>query len=157
VSIFINKETNVGLDQYAYVAARAGQNAEWWDGAELDPETRAYHNAKVTKPRELAYWRKHPNLQGWMEQLWLRKNKPNGSSGQEESWGSGFNGIELELTLEDLNELETVIKEHQLPKTVGFFFGHDSDQHYYQQDLEFVRQARAELFMGLKVFYNSSW
>ena len=24
-------------------------------------------------------------------------------------------------------------------------------------DLEFIKNARTELFMGLKVFYNSSW
>ena len=26
---------------------------------------------------ELAYWRKHPNLHGWMEKLWESKGKPN--------------------------------------------------------------------------------
>ena len=54
-------------------------------------------------------------------------------------------------------ELELAVKKRRLPATQGFFFGGDADQHYYQQDLEFIRQARAELFMGLKVFYNSSW
>ena len=147
----------MGLDQYAYVAARAGQNSEWWDGAELDPDTRDYRNAKVTKPRELAYWRKHPNLQGWMESLWKRKMHEANQEIRESEWGSGFNGIELELTLADLDELELAVKKRRLPATQGFFFGGDADQHYYQQDLEFIRQARAELFMGLKVFYNSSW
>jgi hypothetical protein len=28
---------------------------------------------------------------------------------------------------------------------------------YREQDLAFVREARADLFMGLRVFYNSSW
>jgi hypothetical protein len=41
--------------------------------------------------------------------------------------------------------------------TTGFFFGNASDDYYREQDLEFVRQARAELFLGLRVFYNSSW
>jgi hypothetical protein len=44
-----------------------------------------------------------------------------------------------------------------LPETKGFFFGEDSDEHYLKQDLEFIKQARAELFCGFKVFYNSSW
>ena len=147
----------MGLDQYAYVAARAGQNSEWWDGAELDPDTRDYRNAKVTKPRELAYWRKHPNLQGWMESLWKRRMHESNQEIPEGAFGSGFNGIELELTLADLDELELAVKKRRLPATQGFFFGGDADQHYYQQDLEFIRQARAELFMGLKVFYSSSW
>jgi len=146
----------VGLDQYAYVAARAGQRAEYWDGAELDQYGKSV-NTKVSEPRELAYWRKHPNLQGWMESLWKRRMHESNQDIDESEWGSAFNGIELELTMEDLDELERVIKKRQLPKTQGFFFGNDSDQHYYQHDLEFIQQARAELFMGLKVFYNSSW
>jgi len=147
----------VGLDQYAYVAARAGQREEWWDGAELDPITRDYANPKVTKPRELAYWRKHPNLQGWMESRWKQKMHEANQELPESQWDSSFNGIELELTAADLDALEQAVKKRRLPKTVGFFFGEDSDQHYYEHDLEFIKNARAELFMGLKVFYNSSW
>jgi hypothetical protein len=146
----------VGLDQYAYVAARAGQRAEYWDGAELDQYGKAV-NTKVSEPRELAYWRKHPNLQGWMESLWKKKMHEANKELPESEWDSSFNGIELELTAEDLDALERAVKKHQLPKTSGFFFGNDSDQHYYQNDLEFIKNARAELFMGLKVFYNSSW
>lgn len=147
----------MGLDQYAYVTARAGQNAEWWDGAELDSDTRDYRNDAVTKPRELAYWRKHPNLQGWMESLWKRRLHEANHDIPESAFGSGFNGVELELTLADLDELELAVKQCRMPSTQGFFFGDNADQHYYQQDLEFIRLARAELFMGLKVFYNSSW
>ena len=147
----------MGLDQYAYVAAREGQNAEWWDGAELDPDTRDYRNAKITKPRELAYWRKHPNLQGWMESLWKRRMHESNQEIPESEWGSSFNGIELELTMEDLDALERAVTHGQLPATQGFFFGDNSNQHYFNQDLEFIQQARAELFLGLKVFYNSSW
>ena len=146
----------MGLDQYAYVAARAGQRAEYWDGAELDQYGKAV-NTKVSEPRELAYWRKHPNLQGWMESLWKKKMHEANKELPESEWDSSFNGIELELTAEDLDALERAVKKHQLPKTSGFFFGNDSDQHYYQHDLEFINKARAELFMGLKVFYNSSW
>jgi hypothetical protein len=146
----------VGLDQYAYVAARAGQRADYWDGAELDQYGKSV-NTKVSEPRELAYWRKHPNLQGWMESLWKKKMHEANQELPESQWDSSFNGIELELTAEDLDALERAVKKHQLPKTSGFFFGNDSDQHYYQHDLEFIKNARAELFMGLKVFYNSSW
>ena len=148
----------MGLDQYAYVAARAGQNTEWWDGAELDPDTRDYRNAKVTKPRELAYWRKHPNLQGWMEQLWISKGRPGAhGTGQDNEYDVSFNCIELELTWQDIDDLEKTVKKRKLPSTQGFFFGNDADQCYYDQDLEFIKNARAELFLGLKVFYNSSW
>lgn len=148
----------MGLDQYAYVAACAGQNTEWWDGAELDPDTRDYRNSKLDKPRELAYWRKHPNLQGWMEHLWHKKRNTEGNPVVEDADDMGtFNGVELELTWQDIDELEKAVKKRKLPSTQGFFFGNDADQHYYDQDLEFIKNARAELFLGLKVFYNSSW
>jgi hypothetical protein len=68
-----------------------------------------------------------------------------------------FNGVELELTWEDLDALEQDINSGQLPNTRGFFFGENSDDYYREQDLAFIKQARAELFSGLKVFYNSSW
>ena len=136
----------MGLDQYAYVAAKAGQQTEFYDTAVYDEDIKAYANANVPKPREIAYWRKHPNLQGWMQRLWESK----GNSGD-------FNGDELELTWEDLDELERAVTHGQLPATKGFFFGDDSDEHYREKDLRFIKEARAELFMGLKVFYNSSW
>lgn len=113
---------------YAYTAARA--DSEWGSGDQ----------------RELAYWRKHPNLHGWMRELWVAKG-----------YDGDFNGDELELTWEDLDALEYDIQNGELPRTTGFFFGNDSDNYYREQDLEFIRKARAELFTGLKVFYNSSW
>ena len=136
----------MGLDQYAYVAAKAGQQTEFYDTAVYDENIKAYANPTVAKPREIAYWRKHPNLHGWMQRLWESK----GNSGD-------FNGDELELTWEDLDELERAVTHGQLPATKGFFFGDDSDEHYRENDLQFIKEARAELFMGLKVFYNSSW
>ena len=122
----------MGLDQYAYVAAKA---EAWQDGS---------------TPRELAYWRKHPNLHGWMENLWRSRNT-------DPMLDPAFNGIEVELTWADIDQLEDDIKNKRLPATSGFFFGTDSDDHYQQDDLAFVRKARAELFIGLRVFYNSSW
>jgi hypothetical protein len=142
----------MGLDMYAYVASRKGQQDEFNQTAELDATTNEFVSETVTKPVELAYWRKHPNLHGWMEQLWESKGRPRQSVG----WPI-FNGIELELTWDDLDNLEHAIRHGKLPDTEGFFFGKPSDNHYYEQDLEFVNNAKAEVFLGLKVFYNSSW
>lgn len=118
----------MGLDQYAY--CRGKQEGSWEDS------------------RKIAYWRKHPNLQGWMHRLWESR----GNSGD-------FNGDELELTWKDLEQLEKDIKQGTVAglETSGFFFGNPSDDYYNETDLEFIKNARAELFMGLKVFYNSSW
>ena len=135
---------------YAYVAAKEGQQREFYESAEFDDDAKDFVNKTVEQPREIAYWRKHPNLHGWMEQLWKSRNGGNGDS-------ATFNGIELELTWEDLEVLELDIIAGTLPGTSGFFFGNDADDHYKEQDLKFVRDARAELFCGLKVFYNISW
>ena len=140
----------MGLDMYAYAATRAGQQREFYEDAEFKDGD--YVNAAVPQPREIAYWRKHPNLHGWMEQCWNNKGRPGSAHPM-----SDFNGIELELTYDDLERLELDIIAGTLPGTTGFFFGSNADEHYQEQDLEFIRNARAELFMGLRVFYNSSW
>ena len=148
---------------YAYVAARAGAQAEFSEGAIWDKETGAMINPTVTEPREIAYWRKHPNLHGWMQQLWVRKTNERLGPSDEPGWWSDpdrageFNGVELELTWDDLEQLEQDIRDKNLPGTSGFFFGNDADDHYREHDLKFVREAKAEAFLGLKVFYNSSW
>jgi hypothetical protein len=150
----------MGLDMYAYVSQKAGQQNEYYEGAEFDPESKDYVNKQVSKPRELAYWRKHPNLHGWMEQLWRNKKysvQSTDASTAPNADSDVFNGIELELTWEDLDELERTVTHKQLPSTSGFFFGDEKDEHYYDSDLAFIRNAKAELFLGLKVFYNSSW
>jgi hypothetical protein len=126
----------VGLDQYAYIASKA--NTEYGDDSRQD----------------VAYWRKHPNLQGWMEQLWVQKGKP-GTIYPD----AIFNNIELELTWEDIDELEKDIRTDIMAKlnTTGCCFGNPSDDYYREEDLNFCVNAKAELFLGRKVFYNSSW
>ena len=136
----------MGLDMYAYAAERAGQYQEFWETAQAAEGTMEFVSATVTKPREIAYWRKHPNLHGWFQAEW----ESEGNSGS-------FNGDELEITWDMLERLEYDVINGELPQTQGFFFGNNSDADYYNDDLEFIRNARSELFMGLKVFYNSSW
>ena len=148
-----NLENRMGLDQYAYVAAQNGEWDKYW----------ADNDTSLSKPREIAYWRKHPNLQGWMERLWYNKiNVPiyEGNRFEQNNYPyHSFNGVELELTWEDLNALEQDIRNGKMSKldTKGFFFGNPSDDYYRQQDLQFIADAKAELILGLKVFYNSSW
>jgi hypothetical protein len=122
----------MGLDMYAYIASKADTDYD------------------DTSRQEIAYWRKHPNLHGWMEQLWQKKNPEDMSS---------FNGVEIELTWDDIDMLEKDIKSGVVAglDTKGFFFGKPSDDHYYETDLKFCIDAKAECFLGRKVFYNSSW
>ena len=139
----------MGLDQYA--TARKGEPRkvpQTWTTTDADgneEEVVEYYN-EWEDSKELACWRKHPNLQGWMEDLWIEK----GNSGE-------FNCVDLELTLGDLEALEESLDNEALPETTGFFFGTDSSIHYAEQDREFIVQARAAIKQGYTVVYSSWW
>ena len=62
----------MGLDQYAY--AKTSEDSE--------------------EQEELAYWRKHNRLHGWMEDLYRDK----GNAVEHEAFGNSFNCVEVELT-----------------------------------------------------------
>ena len=83
----------MGLDQYGI--ARKGEPQTGEDGY-------TFYEDEM----ELAYWRKHPNLQGWMEELYHKK----GGEGE-------FNCVDLELALEDLEWLEDALDHEELPET----------------------------------------
>lgn len=123
----------MGLDQYAYAVD------------------------KDNNKTEICYWRKHPNLQGWMENLWDNKGRPNAHEDKDIAGLSDFNCVPLELTKEDLDSLEQALESNNLPQTTGFFFGNDSDDTYRQQDVEFIQAARNALDNGNKVVYDSWW
>tara|TARA_Y100001970_G_C13456580_1_gene473011 strand:- start:68 stop:487 length:420 start_codon:yes stop_codon:yes gene_type:complete len=139
----------MGLDQYA--TARKGEprtvKSEYTYTDQDGVEKEGFEEyLEWDDTIELASWRKHPNLQGWMEELWYEK----GGEGQ-------FNCVDLELTLDDLNALEATLDEEALPETSGFFFGDNADDHYAEADREFIVQARAAIKQGYKVIYSSWW
>ena len=101
---------------------------------------------KYESEYSISDWLKHPNLQGWMQNLWESR----GNEGQ-------FNNLEVELGLAELHWLEADIKDGDLPRTTGFFFGENSDERHKEQDLEFVRDARVAIADGYTVLYYSSW
>ncbi len=118
----------------------------------------------------LAEWRKHPNLQGWMERLW-RKRKYGDAANPDPITGEGysnqtylgdpFNQEEVELTLDDIERLRLDIQNKTLNgghgDTTGFFFGDSSDEYYRETDIEFCDKAKAALNKGCKVIYYSWW
>ena len=139
----------MGLDQYA--TARKGEprivKSEYTYTDQDGVEKEGFDEyLEWDDSMELANWRKHPNLQGWMEELWHEK----GGEGE-------FNCVDLELTLEDLDALETTLDEEELPETAGFFFGDNADSHYAETDREFIVQARAAIKQGYTVVYSSWW
>jgi hypothetical protein len=124
----------MGLDMYARTA---GAN-DFISPVELKKDV-------VTE--EIHYWRKHHDLHGWMKALYLRKG------GNKE-----FNCEIVELTMEDLLELEMTIKENLLPQTIGFFFGNNPpDEESVENDMNFIEKARDAIKNGRKVYYDSWW
>jgi len=122
----------MGLDQYAKVVKREYNN-------ETLTET-------ITKT-EICYWRKHNALHGWMENLYESK----GGEGE-------FNCVNLNLTSEDLEELEEDVVDKDLPETKGFFFGEDTREcdHQKLETLKFLSKAKKALSQGNEVEY-SAW
>jgi hypothetical protein len=95
---------------------------------------------------DLHYWRKHPNLHGWMEMLYRAKG------GAREH----FNCATVRLGPDDLDALEAAVRDDTLPETSGFFFG-ASDGSERDDDLAFVAKARAAFAEGKAVYYDSWW
>jgi hypothetical protein len=125
-----NKENKMGLDMYAYI-------------------TRAPVGAvDFTAPgdtQEIAYWRKHPNLHGWMEALYYRKGGV-----------QAFNCTNVRLDAVDLDALEAALDHEGLPHTTGFFFGETRPEEA-ELDRSFIARAREALAAGYAVFYDSWW
>lgn len=126
----------MGLDQYAYTG-----------------KTRKTENK--TDYVEIAYWRKHNRLEGFMKNLWIEKGRPDASK----EYPDDFNCIMIELSPDDIDRLDEDNFNDTLPDTQGFFFGSDSqgDDYKKQDTLRFISRARDAFTEGLKVFYSSNW
>lgn len=127
----------MGLDQYAFkVKAKPGKSIDF-DRDFLDGEEHI----------QIHYWRKHPNLHGWMRQLHREK----GGEGE-------FNCQQVELTQSDIDNLANSILEGKLPDTGGFFFGQSmKDREEENDDLEFCKKASEAIKEGYTVYYDSWW
>jgi hypothetical protein len=121
----------MGLDMFAHTITEK-------PASEVDFETENHE--------QLHYWRKHPDLHGWMEQLYREKGGA----------AASFNCVRMVLTAPDLDRLEADIKESRLPDTQGFFFG-ESDGSETTDDLRFIGKTRTAIQSGLTVYYTSWW
>ena len=106
------------------------------------------------EPIQFADWRKHNRLQGFMQELYDKKNGADADN---------FNCVPLYLSKEELDMLQKQIETRTLPQTEGFFFGDDSYTWEGEQndmkayDLKFVKDAKDWLDKGYKVFYECWW
>jgi hypothetical protein len=96
---------------------------------------------------ELGYWRKHPDLHGFIVQTF--------ADGADECQT-------IELSAEDIATIIKAVEDKALPHTEGFFFG-ESDGSETEEDLVIFRQALAWLALpkqddlGRYVEYRASW
>lgn len=136
----------MGLDQFSYRIKKGFITKPVDFSTEKYNEETEEHEVLCDK-EELHYWRKHPNLQGWMENLYYEKD------GESES----FNCVNVQLTWEDLEQLEKDIKEDNLPETQGFFFGGNSDEEYKEETLDWIERSLESIKDGYDVYYSSWW
>lgn len=125
----------MGLDMYAYAVSKRDALND-------------FEMAQGSEKEELQYWRKHHDLHGWMEKLYRDKG------GDAES----FNCIPVQLTVDDLDDLQQAILDDNLPRTSGFFFGDNPpDLETMREDLIFVQKCRMAIKEGKVVYYDSWW
>ena len=98
------------------------------------------------------YWRKNPDLHGWMEELWEQKNEDFVVNNPDVQ----FNTVYLELTDDDLNDLESANESETLPETTGFFFG-TSDASDKESNRSFIETARQAIKDEYRIYYYSWW
>jgi len=126
----------MGLDQFAYkTKVKPSKSVDFQDEVYKDEVER----------EEIHYWRKHPNIHGFMEELYLEKG------GESE-----FNCRPVELTQEDIDRLAESVLGGGLPETSGFFFGKSFGDEE-NDDLEFCKLASEAIKEGYTVFYDSWW
>jgi hypothetical protein len=101
-----------------------------------------------SKTLELGYWRKHPNLHGYIVQTFA---------------GGKDKCQEIDLGVPQLRAIIAAVKAQQLPDTTGFFFGvSDSSQERMEEDIAIFEKALAWLEAdepGVVRFikYRASW
>ncbi|MFD0894735.1 hypothetical protein ACFQ5Q_13985 [Luteolibacter ambystomatis] len=99
-----------------------------------------------SKNFELGYWRKHPDLHGFIVE--------NFSDGEDDC-------RPIYLDEDDLAQLVLAVREGRLPKTTGFFFGESTnDAEQRAEDIEILTKAIAWLQANdwrRHVYYQASW
>lgn len=133
----------MGLDMY--LDGRKWHRQDW-EKPENDPKQDGHRIRETVL--ELGYWRKHPNLHGYIVQTF--------ADGKDECQ-------DIELTAEQLRQIIAAVKAGKLPVTTGFFFGH-SDGTETPEDLRLLEGAIAwledksqEEKEWRSVIYHASW
>jgi hypothetical protein len=114
----------MGLDMYL-----TGRKYFWHNYQHRDTERREDDKRVKSLDVELAYWRKHPDLHGYIVSAF--------ADGKDDC-------REIELSADELREIIRAVKGKRLPKTTGFFFG-ESDGSERERDIKIFEEALAWL------------
>jgi hypothetical protein len=130
----------MGLDQYGWACDH--------------PITKDDYKADDYERDGNFYWRKHAKLHEFMIEI----AQKNGTLRNSED----FNCDPLELSLEDILNLRTRVKEESLPESEGgMFWGHqfqDEQVTYYKDgDVTFCDWAEQQIKKGRHVYYDCWW
>ena len=127
----------MGLDMYL-------EGERYASRYEARPQQDGFPVSKIVL--EIGYWRKHPNLHGYIVQTFAEGNDER---------------QRLSLGAADCRKISEAILEDELPPTTGFFFG-DSDWH--KEDKEDNAKMFSDAAQWLDdvdwtraVFYRASW
>ena len=132
----------MGLDMYLTGEKYLPTN---WDKPE-DNVTEDGFRLK-SKELQLGYWRKHPNLHGYIVNTFA---------------GGNDNPCQrIELSANSMRQIIEAVKNKDLPHTEGFFFG-ESDGSEDEETIEIFTKAIAWLEtkednVWRSVFYTASW
>ena len=121
----------MGLDMYIRI-----------DDPTYDEDAVPFDYAKY-KSYELAYWRKHPNLHGFIVQTF--------ADGADECQNIPLDAVKVETIL-------AASEADDLPETEGFFFGSSQPEHKAdtkEQLLKVLAWLKAN--PGKAIYYRASW
>lgn len=135
----------MGLDMY--LRGRKLMTQRYVGDKEKAPKMDGFFISEVEL--ELGYWRKHPNLHGFIVQTFAKGND---------------NCQQIDLSAEDLRRIITGIEARLLPHTQGFFFGtsagtkeeQDEDLAVFRAALEWVTAEDPDKNWR-SVYYQASW
>ena len=116
------------LDQYAYKTKQ-----------QFSSDVFSYNEINRDEVEEIMYWREHPRLQGFMSNLFYKKD----------GIGVPYIASPLKLTVDDLLELKKQVINKSLPKFSGWY---DASDYYYDDDFISSRSYSFfinNLFMGI--------
>ena len=134
----------MGLDQFCFRAKDGLTITTPVNFLQDDPD--GAMEGAMDDHQRLHYWRRHPNLHGWMEKLYVAKG------GKSPVCDGG-----LLLTRRDLETLMKDILDDKLPETHVPFFGDNADAEMKDETLEWIVKCFAVIKEGYDVWYTAGW